>query len=111
MTATANNAKWLGVREIYINEVPEKEEVETSLSGTYEYTSRWTVYAGNTDNLKDNSDTSDIEFDTGADDNTVVGDYIGITLSEAQKIGTVRIVVGGQRVGSNKWKKYHIAYS
>lgn len=111
MTATANNAKWLGVREIYINEVPEKEDVETSLSGTYEYTSRWTVYAGNTDNLKDNSDTSDIEFDTGADDNTVVGDYIGITLSEAQKIGTVRIVVGGQRVGSNKWKKYHIAYS
>ena len=28
MTATANNAKWLGVREIYINEMPEKYEIK-----------------------------------------------------------------------------------
>lgn len=80
-------------------------------SQTFMYSPTWDIYEGSVANLTDGDDTTDIEFDSGADDNTVVGDYLGWDLGKVTPIGKIHAAVGGKRDPGNKWTKYKLEYS
>ena len=113
LTATANNAKWIGVREILINQLPPEEEAPEYLTGTIQKTSSYTVYAGPESKLTDGDDSTMVWYGplhSGSDkDASIPGDYIGLDLGSVQKIGRVRVVVGDG--GADKWKDFHVSYS
>ena len=113
LTATANNAKWIGVREIMINQLPPEEEAPEYLTGTIQKTSSYYVYSGPESKLTDGDDSTMVWYGplhSGDDkDASIPGDYIGLDLGSVQKIGRVRVVVGDG--GADKWQNYHISYS
>ena len=113
LTATANNAKWIGVREIMINQLPPQEEAPQYLTGTIQKTATYSVYSGPEANLTDGNDSTMVWYGplhSGADkDASIPGDYIGLDLGSVQQIGRVRVVVGDG--GGDKWQNYHISYS
>lgn len=112
LTATADNAKWIGVREILINQLPPEEEAPEYLTGTIQKTSSYTVYAGPESKLTDGDDSTMVWYNPGhtdPKDSSEVGDYIGLDLGSVQKIGRVRVVVGDG--GADKWKDFHVSYS
>ena len=112
LTATANNAKWIGVREILINQLPPEEEAPEYLTGTIQKTSSYTVHAGPESKLTDGDDSTTVWYNPGHTDprdSSEVGDYIGLDLGSVQKIGRVRVVVGDG--DADKWKDFHVSYS
>lgn len=116
MTATANNNKWLGVREIYINDMPAPEvpsQTIAPLAGTIEKTGSYTVYGNYAEhNLTDGSDSTYVWYDPRNgpnNDQCLVNDYLGLNLGSVHKIGKIHIVVGNDN--NNKWKKYDVRYS
>ena len=113
MTATANNAKWLGVREIYINNLPVEAPVDEvkPLSGTVYRTSGYTVYSGAEKNLTDGDDSTIVWYNpsTSKKDTCLVGDYLGLDLGSVKKVGKVHIVVGDG--SGDKWETYRLEYS
>ncbi len=114
MTATADNAKWLGIREIYINNLPVEVPEDTSkpLTGTVYKTGSYSVYQGPESKLTDGNESTFVWYDPRNGENNdvcLVGDYLGLDLGTTKQIGKVRIVVGSDN--NNKWKKYHLEYS
>lgn len=112
MTATADNAKWLGVREIYINDLPEEEIPDSNapLTGTVQKTSGYAVYEGPETKLTDGNDDTYVWYSTPGNASNI-NDYIGLDLGGIYSIGRVRVVVGHDGTSGDKWKEYHIAYS
>lgn len=116
MTATSGNDKWLGVREIYINNMPTPEapgETVAPLAGTIEKTGSYTVYGNYAErNLTDGNDSTYVWYDprNGTNnDQCLVNDYLGLNLGSVHQIGKIHIVVGNDT--NNKWKKYDVRYS
>ena len=86
---------------------------ENSGGGAYRvreitYTSGKTEYGSNTkDKMIDGDDDTYLWFGQQA----AVGDYIQVDLGEAKPVGVVRILVGNNAKGNNKWNTYHLTYS
>lgn len=108
---TQRDNTWFGVREIYVNDLPEEEDPGIQpLSGTVQKTSGYGVYAGSETKLTDGNDDTYVWYST-PDDISKANDYIGLDLGSVQKIGRVRIVVGSSDGNADKWVKYHVSYS
>lgn len=102
---------WFGVREIYVNDLPEEEDPGIQpLSGTVQKTSGYGVYTGPETKLTDGNDDTYVWYSTPGDISKA-NDYIGLDLGSVQKIGRVRIVVGSSDGNADKWVKYHVSYS
>lgn len=108
---TQRNNTWFGVREIYVNDLPEEEDPGIQpLSGTVQKTSGYGVYTGPETKLTDGNDDTYVWYSTPGDISKA-NDYIGLDLGSVQKIGRVRIVVGSSDGNADKWVKYHVSYS
>lgn len=77
----------------------------------------WTVYEGAESNLTDGNEDSIVWYNTGKNaqednrnDDTLVGDYLGMDLGRVVKVGAVEFVVG-QDGNGDKWEKYKLEYS
>lgn len=82
-----------------------------AIKETLTYSENWSIYKGDIANLYDGDDTTDIEFVSGKDDNTHVGDFLQWDLGEVTKIGKVHAAIGGKRDAGNKWTQYKLEYS
>lgn len=108
---TQRENTWFGVREIYVNDLPEEEDPGIQpLSGTVQKTSGYGVYTGPETKLTDGNDDTYVWYSTPGDISKA-NDYIGLDLGSVQKIGRVRIVVGSSDGNADKWVKYHVSYS
>ena len=108
---TQRDNTWFGVREIYVNDLPEEEDPGIQpLSGTVQKTSGYGVYAGSETKLTDGNDDTYVWYSTPGNISKA-NDYIGLDLGSVQKIGRVRIVVGSSDGNADKWVKYHVSYS
>lgn len=103
---------WFGVREIYVNDLPEEEIPDSNapLTGTVQKTSGYAVYEGPETKLTDGKDDTYVWYSNPGDASNV-NDYIGLDLGGVYQIGRVRVVVGHDGTSGDKWKQYHIAYS
>ncbi len=82
--------------------------------GTLGFVDGWSFYQDNTgDKLTDGKDNTYAWFNTGkregAEDASIVGDYIELDLGSAKPVGAVRALVGAG--DGDKWVKYHLSYS
>ena len=103
---------WFGIREIYVNDLPEEEIPDSNapLTGTVQKTSGYAVYEGPETKLTDGNDDTYVWYSTPGNISKA-NDYIGLDLGSVQKIGRVRIVVGSSDGNADKWVKYHVSYS
>ncbi len=103
---------WFGIREIYVNDLPEEEIPDSNapLTGTVQKTSGYAVYEGPETKLTDGKDDTYVWYSNPGDASNV-NDYIGLDLGGVYQIGRVRVVVGHDGTSGDKWKQYHIAYS
>lgn len=109
---TQRDNTWFGVREIYVNDLPEEEIPDSNapLTGTVQKTSGYAVYEGPETKLTDGNDDTYVWYSTPGNISKA-NDYIGLDLGSVQKIGRVRIVVGSSDGNADKWVKYHVSYS
>lgn len=103
---------WFGIREIYVNDLPEEEIPDSNapLTGTVQKTSGYAVYEGPETKLTDGNDDTYVWYSTPGNASNI-NDYIGLDLGGVYSIGRVRVVVGHDGTSGDKWKEYHIAYS
>lgn len=103
---------WFGIREIYVNDLPEEEIPDSNapLTGTVQKTSGYAVYEGPETKLTDGKDDTYVWYSNPGNASNV-NDYIGLDLGGVYSIGRVRVVVGHDGTSGDKWKEYHIAYS
>lgn len=85
------------------------EKADNTPKTTLIRTDRWSIYSGVETNLFDGDDSTFVWYNTGANDNTLVGDYIGVDLGQEIAVGTVRFVVGAG--DDDKWSNYDLEYS
>lgn len=109
---TQRDNTWFGVREIYVNDLPEEEIPDSNapLTGTVQKTSGYAVYEGPETKLTDGNDDTYVWYSTPGNASNI-NDYIGLDLGGVYSIGRVRVVVGHDGTSGDKWKQYHIAYS
>lgn len=112
VATSARSNVWLGVKEIYINgqsggTTEEPADNGSKLTGTVIKSSTWSVYQTYDDSKAlDGSDSTFAWYDTGANDDSLVGDYFGLDLGSVQTVGHVRFLMG-----SDKWSNYKLQYS
>lgn len=108
-------AIWWRVYEAEAYAGDDAEDTEP-LNKTIIKTPIWTVYDGQETNLTDGNEDSIVWYNTGKnaeeerDDDTLVGDYLGMDLGRVTKVGVVEFVVG-QNENGDKWEKYKLEYS
>ena len=103
-TAYRSNT-WLGVRDIVINNQG-SEETPTKYSANVIRTSRYGIYQSYTEaRLTDESDDTFVWYNQ----NSEVGDYVGLDLGEVKPLGLVRFIMGAS--GNDYWMGYDLEYS
>ncbi len=99
MVNTEIAAIWWRVYEAEAYAGDDAEDTEP-LNKTIIKTPIWTVYDGQETNLTDGNEDSIVWYNTGKnaeeerDDDTLVGDYLGMDLGRVTKVGVVEFVVG-----------------
>ncbi|MFQ8706934.1 MAG: beta-N-acetylglucosaminidase domain-containing protein, partial [Thomasclavelia sp.] len=107
MIATVDKTNtWLGVRDIVVNGKGVDEETKEKYNASVIKTSSYGIYSNYVEaNLIDDNDNSFVWYNQ----NTQVGDYIGLDLGEVKPLGVVRFIMGNS--GNDYWNKYDLEYS
>ena len=107
MIATADKTNtWLGIRDIVVNGKGVDESTGEKYSGTVIKSSNYGIYGsyGEANMLDDDDNTF-----TWYNQNTKVGDYVGLDLGEVVPLGVVRFIMGNS--GNDYWNAYDLEYS
>ncbi|MEG2801451.1 MAG: discoidin domain-containing protein, partial [Longicatena sp.] len=105
---TEKTEKWWKVFDVSVYEPSSETEPSIPLDKTIIKSSSMSVYSGPETKLTDGDDNSYVWYSL-TNDQSVVGDYIGLDLGRVASLGKLHLVVGGNN--GDHWNKYDLEYS